>query len=231
MTTILLQTIVEKIDLVSAARKAATQQAYKGAALVRLASHLRQAVAGAGLTGHDLVEVVGGASLSVRRFYADYSFIEGFGFDQKYPQLNEVMLIGPDNAAIDAVFGLVEMAKDVSGNLQTLDLSKLWKGAQAMWSAKEAIGGADGLLDDAYVHGLQRTHFIERGCIFTTAPGCSQLLFPNGFNSVYTYDTSGQRFFSGLPVPIIVLVRNGVDGQFAVSFATVPFIPDRPGID
>ena len=216
LTVFAVNTVIEQLNTLKKLHNDVMKQAFSGVMLVGLASHLRAA-----LTTSELVEVVAGASLSFRRFYAPYTMVEGFGFDEKYPQLNEVILLGPDTVApgID-LFEAIKGAK----------FDTLWSSIKTLKDGHDKIKDFLGGADEAYANGVQRTHFAERPCIFTTAPGCVQLLFPNGFYSVYSYEPPpGFGTLVGIPLPIITLVRSSLTGEY--SFATPPFIPFKPGQD
>ena len=214
LTVLAVNTVVEHMNTLKKLHGDVMKQAFSGVFLVAAASHLRAA-----LNTTELVEVVSGASLSFRRFYAPYTIVEGFGFDTKYPQLNEVVLIGPD--AVTPGIDLFEAIKGAK-------FDTLWNSAKTGLDGLKKIKDFAGAGDEVYANGLQRTHFGDAPCIFTTAPGCSQLIFPNGFYSVYSYEPPpGFGALVGIPLPIITLVRSGLTGEY--SFATPPFIPYKPG--
>jgi len=77
---------------------------------------------------------------------------------------------------------------------------------------------------------LQVPTDAEVGCVFTTAPSCTQLHFASGFFPVYSYNAPPPLPSNvvGLPSPIIVIAMS-TTGQFYLS--TPPFIPYRPGED
>jgi hypothetical protein len=80
----------------------------------------------------------------------------------------------------------------------------------------EAVGGAFQGAGQGY-----------RGCLFSSSPSCSQLVFPNGFKSVYTYNPpAGFQGFSGLPVPIIFMLFDKTHG--VVYIDTPVFLPYQP---
>jgi hypothetical protein len=207
--------VTDQLDVLGRLRQDAMKQAAQGAMLVTLASHLRAA-----LHGESLVEVVGGASLSFRLFKQPYSFIEGSGLEAKYPYLNEVVMLGPD-----VVAGIPGIASTIAN----ADLSSLFSAAKLIYDVQSQASSLASTAEDALVAGSMRTHAANTGCVFSAAPDCVQLLFEgSGFYPVYQY-TPGPPFASGLsgiPVPVIVIVRNSVSGDFL--FATPAFIPYNP---
>ncbi len=216
LTAFAVNAVVEQLNTLQKLQKDVMKQAFSGVMIVAVASHLRAA-----LTTSELVEVVAGASLSFRRFYAPYTIVEGFGFDTKYPQLNEVVLLGPDTVAPG-----IELFEAIKG----AKFDTLYASIKTLKDGHDKIKGFIGGADEAYANGLQVTHFGDQPCIFTTAPGCTQLIFPSGFYSVYSYEPPfGFGTLTGIPLPIITLVRSGLTGEY--SFATPPFIPFKPGQD
>ncbi|MBI5503277.1 MAG: hypothetical protein HY899_00635, partial [Deltaproteobacteria bacterium] len=214
LTIFAVNTVIDQMNTLKKLHNDVMGQAFSGVMLVALASHLRVALA-----GQELVEVVAGASLSFRRFYAPYTMVEGFGLDAKYPQLNEVILLGPETVAPGLeLFEAIKSAK----------FDTLWSSVKTLTDGYGKIKDFLGEADEAYANGVQRTHFADSPCIFTSAPGCVQLLFPNGFYSVYSYEPPpGFGTLVGIPLPIITLVRSSLTGEY--SFATPPFIPYKPG--
>jgi len=216
LTAFAINTIIEHMNVAKKFHNDVMKQARQGAMLVVLASHMR-----AGLDADEIVEIVSGASLSFRVFYSPYSFLEARGLDMKYPQLNEVVMLGPDTVAPG--LDLFEAIKGAKFDSLWASLKTLKEGRDKI---KDFLGGAD----EAYANGLQRTHTADRPCIFSGAPDCVQLIFPIGFYSVYSYEPPpGFGSFVGLPLPIITLVRSSLTGHY--SFATPPFIPFKPGQD
>ena len=211
LVTIAVKEIVDQIDVFNKLRGDAISQAKQGGALLLLAGQLR-----ASLHAKDLVEVVSGASLSFRVFKAPGAFIEGFGFDLKYPYLNDMVFIGPE-----AVAGVV----DISGLLLNIKNAKsLWEGVLNLYKLEDKLKGFKGAADDVYKNGLQKTATADNRCIFTTDPACGQLIMRDGgVFPVYSYASPVGSGVSGIPVPIIVMVRSGLTGDF--SIATPPFIP------
>jgi hypothetical protein len=82
-------------------------------------------------------------------------------------------------------------------------------------------------LGPEYGKAFQNATQSFRGCLFSSAANCGELIFPNGFNSVYEYDPPGAfgRCFTGLPVPIIVVVYNKT--TFELLFDFPPFLPTQ----
>lgn len=88
---------------------------------------------------------------------------------------------------------------------------------------KSLQDGAQGLFDVTSSM-YQSPDAVERGCIFDANPDCRQLHYENGFASVYTYaPPPGFLCYSGLPVPIPVIVQDQVSGL--MFFGTPAFLP------
>jgi hypothetical protein len=63
-----------------------------------------------------------------------------------------------------------------------------------------------------------------RGCVFSNAVNCHELVFPQGFKAVYIYSPPpGFQSFTGLPLPIVTVVANRATG--AISLDTPLFFP------
>lgn len=216
LTVLTLTKVVEEMNFIKKFHGDLVKQARSGAMLVGLASRLRSSLA-----TQELVEVVAGPSLSFRRFEQRYSFIEGFDLDAKYPALNDVVLIGPET--VGAVEGLADAIRGASFSSLAASARALGNLVYRMYQLAEAG-------NSAAQAGRQLPTSAESGCVFTTAPGCSQLQFANGFQSVYSYSAPAPLppNVSGLPLPVIVIVR-GSSGQFYLS--TPPFLPFREGFD
>ncbi len=216
LTTLAVNKALEQLDFVSQFKNDVMKQARAGAMLVGLASHLRVMLA-----NQPLVEVVGGASLSLRRFQAPYSFVEAFDLDTKYPILNDLVFLGPET---------VNTVQDLTDAIRGLSFSDLSTAASTLWKLKKGIDALREAGDPLAANATQVPTQGERGCVFTTAPNCAQLQFASGFFPVYSYRAPPPLPPSvvGLPVPIIVIVRS-TTGQFYLS--TPPFIPYRDGVD
>lgn len=202
-------------------------QAAWGSAVVAFNAHLKQFA-----QGQDIHEVVSGASLSFRVFEAPYTFIEVNSNDE--PDLNEVMIIGPDitSALGTGITTLLEelkagfsLGKKAAENPQRYrsqrEAQKTVKGLRK--KAKE-IQDATQELFDIVARMYQTPTDAEYGCIFTADPACVQLHFENGIKSVYRYSPPpGFGCFSGLPLPIPILVQDQLSGL--MYFANPAFLP------
>ena len=107
--------------------------------------------------------------------------------------------------------GQNEIKKDLEG------FEKMLKGLLA----------AGNNLVDTIENAFQSSEEPAGQCVFTSDASCVQLLYTVGFRSVYNFappDGFGQ--FTGLPVPIVFIVRNNVTGQ--LYFDTPPFLPTKP---
>jgi hypothetical protein len=168
--------------------------------------------------GQPLTAVVTGASLQFNVFKMFDSFVEA-DLDPDQPLNSVLVTIGPDQveapdfneetAVIDAADTSMKLGEAM---MKVYDFIKTGKTN----GVAEAVGGA-----------FQGAGAGYRGCLFSSSPGCSQLVFPNGFKSVYTYDPPpGFNEFSGLPVPIIFLLFDKTHGVVYVS--TPVFLPYQP---
>ena len=201
-----LNTLLDSLNPAKNLVAAGQHQLAIGMAMVKLAAYYQQS-----LNTQELPGVVAGASLSFHQFRADWSFVEANGSNAKYPILNFVSFVGPDAAKTAvALFDAL-----LSANFTSLASS-----------VKSAYGllttGIDlPTLSTTLRHnGVQRSNQALRGCIFTSDPTCNQLVYPNGINTVYTYDpASGLR----IPQPVIVLVRSPLTGRY--SMGTPLFMP------
>jgi hypothetical protein len=61
---------------------------------------------------------------------------------------------------------------------------------------------------------------VVRGCILDNNPACSQLVYPDGFTSVYKKDGG-----LSLPGPVLIITRNLVSGGSAIFVAN--FVPTQ----
>ena len=234
LTTAAMDFIIEKImdnfsqaykNLKTFASDIKIQAAWGGAA-VRAANLVRSFV-----HGQDLAAVVSGASLSFRVFEATFTMIEG-DVDPVDPESNVVVLIGPDIAApllpwFDRIKDGMKYKQPPGGPGSYPNNSAIFNDLKAFDTAMRSIGQNTQAITDAVRNAYQQPTFGERGCIFSNSPTCHELLYPNGFKSVYTYlPPCGFQTFSGLPVPIIFMVYNKVSG--VMYFDTPPFIPFKP---
>lgn len=157
-----------------------------------------------------LIGIITGASQSIHVFNVEPSAIEGFGFDAQLTPNNSVIMIGPKLIADaqDAIAGL-PAAEDFK------DLNTVFDAVQ---SVIDSASAADKAWDDANsIPGA-----TVRGCILNTAPGCSQLIYPTGFATVYESDQT-----LNLPSSVLIITRNlEVGGGTAVFLAN--FVPSQP---
>ncbi|MDD5760406.1 MAG: PASTA domain-containing protein, partial [Desulfobulbaceae bacterium] len=223
LTIVAIDEVLDQVNILKKIQDAAMKQAYQVGAMVALASHIKES-----LYGQELVEVVAGASLSIRLFHSPYSMIEGFNLDSEDPRINNVMVIGPD--VVGAVFDIVDLAKKSSQLNFKLWFKSGWDAAKLIYNdndkIKTLLEQADKPVDGSW---RQYTHTAENGCIFSSAPSCVGLIWPSGFASVYDEDASIPSYLRGIPSPIIFLVHSPLDGQ--LSFATPPFVPYRAAGD
>lgn len=94
-------------------------------------------------------------------------------------------------------------------------------GAEDVNSAFDAINGildaADGL-NDAWNDANSIPMGVVSGCILDSRPECAQLVYPQGFTSVYKKEGG-----LSLPGPVLILIRNLVSGGSAIFVAN--FVP------
>ena len=179
---------------------AAQHQVAIGLAMVKLANFYRVS-----LKTEDLPGIVAGASFSYHAFRSGWSFVEATDLNVKYPRLNFVSFIGPDSAS--AVVGLFDA-------LISADFTTLASSAKALITIGYNAIDLPTLSTQIRHNGVQRTSLAAPGCVFTTDPACSQLIYPSGINTVYTY-VAGSGF--RIPQPVIVLVRSPFTGRYALG--------------
>jgi len=152
-----------------------------------------------------IVGIITGASQSIHVFEIKPSAIEGFGFDPRLSPNNAVTMIGPSlfEAASTAAGGLAgaTSARDVNS---------------AMDAVQATIDNANAL-EKAWDDANSMPMGVSRGCILDGTPGCRQLIYPDGFASVY--EAGGLS----LPGPVLIIARNLESGSWAVFVAN--FIP------
>lgn len=73
----------------------------------------------------------------------------------------------------------------------------------------------------------QSPNDIEHSCIFTATVPCQQLLYDDGFESVYEYaPPAGFATLGGIPVPIVFIVQDAVTSD--MFFGIKAFLPTAP---
>jgi len=153
-----------------------------------------------------IVGIITGASQSIHVFEIAPSVIEGFGFDPKLSPNNAVTMVGP--SLFDAVSGA---ASGLPSSSDFKDLNSAFDAIQAQ------IDNANDL-EQAWKDANTTPNGIVRGCILDGTPGCRQLIYPDGFASVYESDGG-----LSLPAPILIIARNLESGSIAVFVAG--FVP------
>ncbi len=155
-----------------------------------------------------IVGIITGASQALHVFEIRPSAIEGFGFDPRLSPNNAVTMIGPSlfEAASTAAGGLAgaTSAKDVNSVMD------------AVQSTVDNANALEKAWDDANSMPMG----VSRGCILDGTPGCRQLIYPDGFASVY--EAGGLS----LPGPVLIIARNLESGGWAVFVAN--FVPTSP---
>jgi hypothetical protein len=171
--------------------------------------------------GEPFVAVGAGASLSFHAFEQPYSFVEGV-FDVDQPGNNVVLLIGPDVAEpmgleldveTDDIKAAIETVNNIRENGDKM-FEQLKKVYEWMKGAAKSPSELNNILGGAF----PRRPVGENSCLFTAAPDCRQLVYLNGFQSVYQTDTG-----FGLPAPILFLGYNKTTGKMYVDLPI--FIP------
>jgi hypothetical protein len=231
--TTIMEHLVEKLsEPYNNAKQLATdilKQGAWGAAVVGITQHLRAFV-----HGQDIAGIVSGASLSFRVFNAPFSFVEA-DVDLEHPENNAVFLIGP--SILSPVSPFIEKLQNGQKYGQALNpvaddgkyksYGEIFKDLYGLWQALKAIQEATPGLANVINYAVQSPESVLRGCIFSSSPACGELLYPNGFNSVYEYaPPAGFEMFTGLPLPIVFMVFNSQTGT--MYFGTPPFFPTPP---
>ncbi|WP_028605726.1 FG-GAP repeat domain-containing protein [Ottowia thiooxydans] len=217
------QALSKAMPLLDSAKKYARDilgQAAYGAAAVALANHARQF-----LGAQELIAVGSGASMSMHVFESPWAFIEARGLEWEYTDLNTVVLLGPDllSAASDAVDKIKAAWKATPGSAYTSS-SQIKKDMKELKGALQGVVDAAGAAAEVAQRSFQGTDEEAEACLFDSHPDCTQLLFSDGFDSVYHYTgPTGGTGLGGLPVPITFIVRNNVSGQLYIS--TPVFLP------
>lgn len=158
------------------------------------------------VNGGAIVGTVTGGSLALHVFEIPNSVIEGFGFNPTLSPNNAVTMIGPELFdAVQTALGGLPSAEDFR------DLNTIMDSVQTQVDNADAVGKA---WDEANSSPMG----IRRGCILDNVPTCRQLIYPNGFASVYEVDSG-----LSLPAPVLTIVRNLESGGMALFVAN--FIP------
>lgn len=160
------------------------------------------------VNGGSIVGIITGSSLAIHVFEIPNSVIEGFGFDPKLSPNNAVTMVGPD--LIDSVTSALG---GLPGASDFKDLNSI------MDTVQSQLDNANSLLD-AWNDANSVPQGKQRGCILDGTPGCRQLIYPDGFTSVYSIEGG-----LSLPAPVAILVRNLESGGTAIFVAN--FVPTR----
>ncbi len=228
--------VVDKImsqasELYSNAKETVTQvltNAVYTAAVAATASTLRTI-----LPQNDLIEVVSGASLSFREFQQSPAWLEAPGAAEA-PEAMVVTMIGPDlfqstfTAATNFVNTLQEgYSKNLDPNNNPNRFKNLGEIKKTFTQFKQAV---DQAFADVNKHVqaqaarvFQTPTGVLYGCVFSSAPGCRQLLYEQGMEPLYFAASGPGGLSAGIPVPILFFVFNAADG--AMYFATPNFLP------
>lgn len=154
--------------------------------------------------------IISGSSIAIHIFELPNSVIEGFGFDNLLPEGNSVVMIGPE--LIDSVIGIINQDLPTADDFKDLnDIN------DKINEQIDLAGDVTAALENANSSPTDNLH----GCLFDAHPACRQLVYPDGFKSVYQ-STAGLN----LPAPVIIIVNNlGSGGGMGVFVAN--FVPTR----
>ncbi|MEN1728347.1 MAG: PASTA domain-containing protein, partial [Pseudomonadota bacterium] len=153
--------------------------------------------------------IITGASQSIHVFEIEPSVIEGFGFDPDLSPNNAVTMVGPN--LLDAVQQAAEGIPEAS---DFKDLNSTFDTIQTQLDNATA-------LEDAWNQANSLPMGVRRGCILDNRPDCRQLIFPDGFASVYESDS-----VLSLPAPVLIITRNLSSGSVGIFIAA--FVPTEP---
>lgn len=169
------------------------------------------------INGGTLAGVITASSQSIHVFGIPNSILEGNGLDTMLADGNIVWMIGPN--AIEDVLGALggdipesNGIRGVNGvaNLISETIENAIDRANAI---KNVIDGANSTPGD-----------LGRGCFLSADPACSQLIYPDGFASVYEKQ-GGLQLWS----PILIIVHSVRDGNLSLTVA--PFLPTAEAED
>ena len=156
-----------------------------------------------------LAGIITGSSLAIHVFDIDNSVIEGIGFDTLLPEGNSVLMIGPE--LVDDAIGVINAALPNAQDLKDLNGIR-----DAIIGAIEAADAFNTSFDEANSSPSQGL----RGCLLDNSSSCRQLVYPDGFKSVYKVSSG-----PALPAPVLIVVQNLAGGGFGVFVAN--FVPTR----
>jgi hypothetical protein len=204
------------LNPIKALREEGFKQAAWTASVVIAANKFKQHT-----QGEPFIAVGAGASLSFHAFEQPYSFLEGV-FDVDQVASNVVLLIGPDVAEplgleLDVETDGIKEAISTVNNIR-VNGDKMFKQLTKVYDWLRGAPSSPSELTDILNGAFPRRPIAENSCLFTTAPDCRQLIYLNGFQSVYQTDTG-----FGLPAPILFLGYNKTTGKMYVDLPI--FIP------
>ena len=156
--------------------------------------------------GGAIAGIITGGSIAIHVFDIPNSVVEGFGFSPKISPNNAVTMIGPS------------LIGKIQGALTDLPSADDFKALNSIYDAIQGqIENANGVGTAWREANSIPRGGMARGCILDGSPGCRQLIYPDGFASVY------QASGLSLPASVIVIVRNLESGGMAVFVAN--FVP------
>ncbi|MEE4637500.1 MAG: putative Ig domain-containing protein [Wenzhouxiangella sp.] len=156
--------------------------------------------------GAEAVGIVTGSSLAIHLFDIPNSVIEGFGFDSTLSPNNTVTMIGPS---------LLEAGQNAAGDLPS---ASDFKQANTRMDAVQSVIDSANEVEQAWNDANSIPSGVASGCILDLRPGCGQLLYPDGFTSVYSSDGG-----LSLPASVLIITRNLKSGGSVVF--TANFMP------
>jgi hypothetical protein len=128
-------------------------------------------------------------------------------------------MIGPD--AVGAVFGAasaVDSLSKATGYGGALwQLFNIFNNLKTLYTASSSL----------HANGLRKARQADANYFFTSAPDCTQLLLRDGgLDPVYEFDVLdplGRVGALPIPLPVIMIIRSGVTGDFSLD--TPVFLP------
>lgn len=179
---------------------------------VELTSAVRS---GLGETGSQFdATTVAGASLSFHEFNSPYSLIDCI-CPMDYPKNAKVYIIGPSiTNPVSSIYSAIKSGAGVGSNAGTYtNLNQIVKDVKTLRNTITTLQNSVGSVANAIANAQQQPSQVSSSCLFLQAP-CGELIYPNGFSSVYQYTPPpGFGSFVGLPVPIILMVYDSVSGR------------------
>ena len=221
LTTLAVQQITEAIGGGYTIKKFyvdATKNALIGGAIIAIAHHVKAVTNGREMT------VTTGASLSFNNFYVPYSTIEGIGLNGTDPEVNQLMVIGPD--VFNKMKAVLDGIKDGVGLVTATVAPEKWKSLEDKFEALLNFKDeADKQLDLAITGAPQVVEVFQNvyqspspiaevsDCIFESGPLCRSIQYRSGFRTTY------KPLVLSLPSPVAFISVNTTTGEVLVTAA------------